>query len=243
VGVGDVGVVTPPTLRVSEVFGPTIQGEGPYAGRLAYFIRLAGCNLSCSWCDTPWTWDGDRFDLRAESREILPEWIGDTIPADSLVVLTGGEPLLQQESTGWSLLMAQARTHGYKIHVETNGTILPGWLSLSVVHAWIVSPKLANAGSHRGHQSPLMAAGWTAVARRYEAHLKIVCETVGDVDLAAKLAADLGWHLGHVWIMPQGATREVLLERWPALVERAVTLGLNATQRLHILTWEDQRGR
>ncbi|HHK7228110.1 TPA: hypothetical protein ACQXLV_002143, partial [Streptococcus pneumoniae] len=42
-------------LPVSEVFGPTIQGEGPHAGRTCHFIRLGGCNLSCSWCDTPYS--------------------------------------------------------------------------------------------------------------------------------------------------------------------------------------------
>ena len=43
------------TSPVSEVFGPTLQGEGPHAGRPCHFIRLGGCNLSCSWCDTPYS--------------------------------------------------------------------------------------------------------------------------------------------------------------------------------------------
>ena len=54
------------SLVVSEIFGPTIQGEGQYAGQLVAFIRLGGCNLACSWCDTPYTWDASRFDLRNE---------------------------------------------------------------------------------------------------------------------------------------------------------------------------------
>ena len=53
-------------LPVSEVFGPTIQGEGPHAGRRVYFVRLGGCNLSCSWCDSAYTWDGETYDLREE---------------------------------------------------------------------------------------------------------------------------------------------------------------------------------
>ena len=231
------------TLRVSEVFGPTIQGEGPYAGRRAYFLRLGGCNLSCSWCDTPWTWDAERFDLRDEIAEREIAEVTASIPAGALVVLTGGEPLLQQDTAGWALLMAHARVHGLRLHVETNGTILPNWASVSVVHAFVVSPKLANAGAHRGHQDPTVHPGWSTVARRHEAHLKVVCDTADDVDRAAKLAAELGWYPGRVWIMPQGVTSTELLERWPALAERAVSLGLNATQRLHILAWGDQRGR
>ena len=54
------------SLAVSEIFGPTLQGEGPSSGRRAMFLRLAGCNLSCSWCDTAYTWDWSRYDKKAE---------------------------------------------------------------------------------------------------------------------------------------------------------------------------------
>lgn len=55
-------------LVVSEVFGPTFQGEGPSLGRRAGFVRLGRCNLDCSWCDTPNTWDWSRFDPAIELR-------------------------------------------------------------------------------------------------------------------------------------------------------------------------------
>ena len=55
-------------LVVAEVFGPTFQGEGPSIGRRAGFVRLGRCNLDCSWCDTPYTWDWDRFDPAKELR-------------------------------------------------------------------------------------------------------------------------------------------------------------------------------
>ena len=57
------------TLPLSEVFGPTFQGEGPHAGRRCAFVRLGGCNLSCEWCDTPYTWDATRYDLALENPE------------------------------------------------------------------------------------------------------------------------------------------------------------------------------
>ena len=57
-------------LLISEIFGPTIQGEGKSIGQTASFIRLGGCNLHCVWCDTPYTWDAARYDLREELTKI-----------------------------------------------------------------------------------------------------------------------------------------------------------------------------
>ena len=81
------------TLPISEVFGPTLQGEGPHAGRTVQFIRLGGCNLSCSWCDTPYTWDASRFNLRQELTPMSVQEILDRIIPGVPIVLSGGEPL------------------------------------------------------------------------------------------------------------------------------------------------------
>ena len=119
--------------HVKEIF-LTIQGEGQHTGRVAVFLRFAGCNLwsgreedrskgpSCSrWCDTDFRGtDGVRGgvypDARSLARTCKDLWPG---RGDPLCVLTGGEPLLQvDEELAWAL-----RTHGFARHVETNGTI------------------------------------------------------------------------------------------------------------------------
>ena len=86
------------TLVVSEVFGPTLQGEGPSAGQRAGFVRLGRCSLSCSWCDTPYSWDWKRYDPAVELRELAVGEVAASIRAMDvpMVVVTGGEPLLQQ---------------------------------------------------------------------------------------------------------------------------------------------------
>src|SRR5712691_13530464 len=85
-------------LRVASLFGPTFQGEGPSAGQVAAFVRLSGCPVACAWCDEPQTWDWSRFDEAAESRPMsvqqVLQWAA-ALPV-GLVVITGGESLIQQ---------------------------------------------------------------------------------------------------------------------------------------------------
>jgi organic radical activating enzyme len=229
-------------LPVSEVFGPTIQGEGPYAGRVAWFIRFGGCNLSCSWCDSAYTWDAARFDLRHEIRNIPAGAVLAQIPPSSLVVLTGGEPLLQQHRAGWRVLCGTLKERGCTIQVETNGTIVPNSASRDLVQTFVVSPKLANAGVHRGGTDPTLRSEWVEIAESGKAHLKVVCESAADVADAVGLARTVGWPFSQVWVMPEGVTVQALNGRWRTIAEAAAQAGINATHRLHILAWNDQRG-
>jgi 7-carboxy-7-deazaguanine synthase len=103
------------TLNVSEIFF-SIQGESTYAGLPSIFIRLAGCNLSCSWCDTEYAREsGKGHELTID--EIMAE-IG-KFPC-RLVEVTGGEPLQQE---GAIKLLERLLASGYEVLLETNGTI------------------------------------------------------------------------------------------------------------------------
>lgn len=232
------------TLPVSELFGPTIQGEGPAAGQTASFVRFMGCNLSCSWCDTPYTWDGHKFDLRAETTHLSPAAIAERVAAGGagIVVITGGEPLLHQDKPGWiTLLGLLLRKH--RIHIETNGTKLPNWPTLRHAEVICVSPKLPNAGKHRGRQDPTLHPELGQHAQRYHnLHLKVVCTGADDVAAVEQLATEVGWPAGRVWVMPEGTTRDTLSQRWPVIADAAIKHGLNATHRLHVMAWGDERG-
>lgn len=101
------------TLLVNEIFC-SIQGESTHAGRRCAFIRLTGCNLSCSWCDT-------RYALDESGRELSLDMIIEAVrPYEvDLVEITGGEPLLQAAMPD----LAMRLTHeGYEVLVETNGS-------------------------------------------------------------------------------------------------------------------------
>lgn len=231
-------------LPVNELFGPTLQGEGPAAGQAAVFLRFAGCNLSCFWCDTPYTWDGSRFDLRAETQHRhVDELVRDvrSRPA-GIVVLTGGEPLLQQDRPGWHELLAQL-TGPRRIHIETNGTVELHPNTLDHAEVICVSPKLPNAGPHRGKQNPALHPSYRDLARwKPGLHLKVVVRDAEDVARAVEIADGADWPPERVWVMPEGATTDELAQRWPTIATAAAAFGVNASHRLHVLAWGERRG-
>lgn len=230
-------------LPIVEVFGPTIQGEGPYAGRLADFIRLGGCNLACTWCDTPYSWDGSRFDLRQEILAKSPAEVLTGLSAEtSVTVITGGEPLLHSGSPAFIELLQKLSSLGKAIHMETNGTILPPLSVRELVSVFVVSPKLSNAGTaHR--RDPAPASGWAEVARHREVHVKVVCRDAAEVAEAVRLASSLGIARDHIWVMPEARDERALALRWPIIVDAAIAHRINATTRLHLLAWGNERGR
>ncbi|MBC7644526.1 MAG: 7-carboxy-7-deazaguanine synthase QueE, partial [Thermoleophilia bacterium] len=126
-------------LPVVELFH-SIQGEGVRVGEPATFIRLAGCNLRCSWCDTPYSWNAEG--LRSARRTSLTD-IADEV-RERAVVLTGGEPMLHHKKLG--ALISELRSRGaLHITVETNATIFAPDL-IDLVDLWSLSPKLPGSG-------------------------------------------------------------------------------------------------
>jgi 7-carboxy-7-deazaguanine synthase len=118
-------------LQVHKVF-LTIQGEGPFSGHRAVFIRLTGCNLRCWWCDTEWDDENDRR-LPVDS---IVDIVDELAQGAKLVVLTGGEPCRQNLEE----LVYQLRLHNYTIQVETAGTI---WQDCLLHTTIVISPKTA----------------------------------------------------------------------------------------------------
>lgn len=102
-----------PGLPVMECF-PTLQGEGAFTGQAAFFIRLAGCDVGCTWCDVKESWDASRHPVR--SVESLVEEAS-RYPA-RIAVVTGGEPLLHDLHP----LTTALRKAGFRTHIETSGS-------------------------------------------------------------------------------------------------------------------------
>ena len=233
-------------LVVSEIFGPTVQGEGPSCGRRAAFVRLGLYNLDCPWCDTPYTWDWQGKNGPPQSRADLvsmapAEILAVIVPLDvDLVVITGGEPMLQRVGLG-PLVTSLVRT-GHRVEVETNGTILPNDLLLAVVDQWNVSPKLPHSGVDldRAWKPEVLRE----LADTERAALKVVCKTPEDVDLVADLIAahHLPFDRSEVWVMPEGIDGSTIETHAQAIARTAIDHGYNLTTRLHVMVWGNERG-
>ena len=101
-------------MKIAELF-PSLQGEGKNQGKPCFFIRLAGCNLHCRWCDTPVSQSG--------GREMSLDTISEKVRQSGLpyVCITGGEPLLQGDELEG--LLSSLHKRGIIIDIETNGTV------------------------------------------------------------------------------------------------------------------------
>lgn len=134
-------------LLVKEIFGPTIQGEGETAGSPAIFIRFSGCNMwsgkeedqpnsQCPFCDTDFN-DGHKLTPEEVVNEVLEKAKGNT---NLLIVISGGEPLLQNEGD-LVILVRELHRLGYVTQVETNGTVNKKHI-LGLVDFVTCSPKM-----------------------------------------------------------------------------------------------------
>lgn len=228
-------------MRLNEIFGPTVQGEGPFTGVRCAFIRYAECNLACTWCDTPYTWDWTRFDRNAESHIVEPADIGSLVNKMDvrLVVLTGGEPMMQQ-STFPAL---RESLENVVLQVETNGTISPNEESVALIDMFVVSPKIGNSGNLMKKAMKSAALDdYATLAATGNAIFKWVAGDEDDLDEIDAWCEDIGVPEGSSWVLPLGATRDEHLTSLARIADSVIARGHNLSTRLHVLAWDTKRG-
>lgn len=228
------------TLPVSEVFGPVFQGEGPYTGRLCHFLRLGLCNLHCSWCDTAYTWDESRYDVHAECPPRTAAQVRAMLPTTGLVILSGGEPLIHQNSP----VLHEAIPDGVELHVETNGTLIPDEWALGRVGHFTVSPKLADQGdtAHRRIREGVLAA-FAHLADKGQAIFKVVVRDADEVRMVARWMDRFQVPSAARWVMPEGVNQAEVLRRAVLIADTVAELGMNLTLRQHVLLYGTERLR
>ena len=206
-------------LEISEIFN-SLQGEGPFMGRPATFIRLSGClEPYCPWCDTPYA--------RKKGETVAVETLLERVAGikNDFVVITGGEPLLQWE-TGLGKLEQALIKLGYAVQYETSGKAgIPG----SVKGHVVCSPKLI-AGRWQLDPENLS---------RVDDFKFVVSDDFQAVEDFIQAHAIPGTR---VWIMPLGATRTEQIQRLATVWKFCADRNYNFSPRLHILAFDNERG-
>lgn len=123
-------------IPIAEIFGPTIQGEGPHVGMQTLFVRVAGCDFKCAWCDSKFAWKIDGSIIRYETKELADILVQECNNSKcSNVVLTGGNPCLYDFKQVIDIL----HDNNITVDIETQGSKMPDWLL--DVDLLVISPK------------------------------------------------------------------------------------------------------
>ena len=222
-------------MFIAEIFH-SLQGEGSLIGVPSIFIRSSGCNLRCSWCDTPYTsWHPEGQQLTID--EIVHRIAN--YPSRHAVV-TGGEPMIAPEIVP---LTGRLHSCGLHITIETAGTVF----APVACDLMSISPKLANStpdGAWGAQHDRLRSQ--PEILRRlidsYEYQLKFVVTQPGDMDEIQRLLDQLRADRAKVILMPEGTEPPVVRERGLWLAEIAKREGFRFSPRLHIELWGSRRG-
>ncbi len=238
-------------LVISEEFY-SIQGEGVTIGMPTVFLRLTGCNLTCpgwatddnpSGCDTTEVWKkGDRHSFE----DILSRWeengFIEAFNKGAHLVITGGEPLLQQEALIEFLAELDKHTPNLAlpIEIETNGTIVPDIKLLVELSYANVSIKLNNSGNDFDKRYVKEAV--EAFARFPFASFKFVVSSEEDIAEIQEMQEEHRISNGSVLLMPMGSSRNDLALTVPAVVELCKKHGYRFSPREHITIWDMKVG-
>jgi 7-carboxy-7-deazaguanine synthase len=232
-------------LRIAEIFGPTIQGEGALIGQPTVFVRSGGCDYRCSWCDSMHAVD-PAFRATWKPMSSAAVWA-------EILRLSGGKPLTVSLSGGnpaiqdFTALIATGRAAGYRFACETQGSIAKPWFA--GLDTLVLSPKPPSSGEVVDWQA--FADCLVAGAEAGQIVMKIVIFDEADYAWARGVAEaypDLPLYLqpGNPEVDPTVAVDpQALSDRLLWLVDRVVADGWFAPRvlpQLHVLLWGNKRG-
>lgn len=230
-------------MLISEIFH-SLQGEGELTGVPSVFVRTSGCNLRCTWCDTPyasWYPEGDVH--------TIPQIVAaiEAHRSTRHTVLTGGEPMIAKDIR---LLASEIRATDRHITIETAATIAPDGIACDLAS---LSPKLLNSAP-----DPLTQATWRkkheatrwqpevvrAWIDHYPFQFKFVVARPEDIDelehMLAALRREIPRH--KILLMPEATTLEKMRSRSAWLGDLCKARGYRYAHRLHIELYGNKRG-
>jgi 7-carboxy-7-deazaguanine synthase len=228
-------------MKVAELFY-SIQGEGKLVGVPSVFVRASGCNLRCTWCDTPyasWNPEGDELSVEQIVGQIAAH------PAKH-VVLTGGEPMIMPDIAP---LAAALRSRGYHITIETAATVYKD----VAVDLASLSPKLANStpaerdGGRFARAHERLRMNVPVIQQFIDAspdfQLKFVLSSEADLTEIEQILGQLrGWQPADVLLMPEGTDQPTLDSRAGWLADVCKRTAFRYCPRLHVALYGHTRG-
>ncbi|AKG73137.1 7-carboxy-7-deazaguanine synthase QueE [Salinicoccus halodurans] len=235
-------------VPVLEIFGPTFQGEGAVIGRKTMFVRTAGCDYSCSWCDSAFTWDGSQ---KENIRMMSPEDIFGSL--DELaegnynhVTISGGNPALLKNMEAF---VEKAKGKGIELAMETQGTVFQEWMKQ--VDDVTVSPKPPSSNMNTDFDRlDRVLAGLDGGDGSY--NLKVVVFDDGDFEYAATVhlkypSIPFYLQVGNPYLGNNVENHtQKLLERYGELVEKTMEdprmNDARVLPQLHTLLWSNKQG-
>jgi organic radical activating enzyme len=218
-------------LNITEIF-TGIQGEGLHQGVPSHFIRLFGCNLRCDFCDSQYSWK-EKIPIRKED-------LGGIIDALFLrheyvnnVVITGGEPLLQN----LKYLQKLIAERGWSLEIETNG------LGKFYKHInpedvlFNVSPKIHTEQYRSKYTSKIINK-----YLHYNSIFKFVTADSEDFSSVLDFCQRFKIPNNSVWILPKGITAKGIVRSSRKVSDLCIKYGFNLSDRQHIIVWGNRRG-
>lgn len=239
-----------------EIFH-SIQGEGKSSGNPSIFVRTSLCNLHCFWCDTDYTWNWENTDFRHKndnskgySKFKKENQIINLSPLEIVniirefncknIVLTGGEPLIQQHSLVKLMLELKKIDSDYFFEIETNGTIVPTDNFDNLINQYNVSPKLSNSKMGSGiriKKEPLQF-----FSKSPKSNFKFVVSSKEDLVEIEEIVKLFEICPSKVYLMSEGSFSDTLVEKDRWLVEVCKERNFKFTSRLHVFIWGSKRG-
>ena len=229
------------TLPVAETFA-SIQGEGKLTGVPSWFVRVSGCNLRCTWCDTPfasWNPEGERVEVGRLTEEALNSGL-------KHAVLTGGEPML---FPAVEALTEQLRTAGLHVTMETAGTVD------REIHVDLmsISPKLSGSVPYKRDEGKFarqhdelrlnIPVLQKLVDRGDDVQFKFVVQYPGEIGEIRDIMSQLsGWRNDDILLMPQWTGGEINPALRKLLLRACMEHGWRFCDRLHIRLFGNKRG-
>lgn len=203
-------------MKINEVFY-AVQGEGPEMGTPTMFIRFAGCNLDCGFCDSKYAKKGDEVSVSQ-----LEQIIKSQGRKNMHFTVTGGEPTLQEKE----FLEFYKNHPGDRFSIETNGTKL----TTIAYDTIVISPK----------KQRIVENVLSEYADMNNTHFKFVYEP-GQSKWWEKVITDCCIPRSKVYIMPEGMTRKEQIERMPEVIEYCKDNGFKFSPRIHVLAYNKKR--